>query len=70
MNYGRSIKCYRKRNRGRDLRRDESLHFKIGFRGSLIEKVTLGLRLIGIEEVVIQIGKKSISDRGAYRIKG
>lgn len=46
------------------------MHFKIGFRGSLIEKVTLGLRLIGIEEIVIQIGKKSISDRGAYRIKG
>ena len=37
---------------------------------SLIEKVTLGLRLMGIEEIVIQIGKKNISDRGTYRMKG
>lgn len=46
------------------------MHFKTGFRGSLIEKVTLGLRLMGIEEIVIQIGKKNISDRGTYRMKG
>ena len=48
--------------------REESLHFKIGFRGSLTEKVTLGLRLMGIEEVVIQIGKKSVSERETYRM--